>query len=822
MVTDVLLKRLVEQKLENEPFAYYVLAACDGDQSLSEYIDDGVTPARAATIAAAAVTGQLHRAHLKSVKVRGFRGIGPERTLDLHPANGLTVITGRNGSGKSSFAEAIEVVLTGRCARIDGLQKRWRNGWRNLDQSYAPLIALEFAIEKTGIVTLQRKWNADEDLDDADGRQTVVKEKNKTRAIGETGWRVDAGDYRPFLAHSELGHLITESPAQLHDALLAGLGLTDVEAARKRLVTARNQRKTLVTETDATAKELLGALQATAQQSSDTRIAGLAAAMNKKPRDLDAIASLVDLTSEVPEELTVLRDLTRLAAPEPNTIGDAATRLRDAERADRELTEHRAGQALRVARLLEQSLDLLQETKEGDCPVCGTPGVITDAWRDSATRQVQQLRVEAAEADRAKATLKQCVTDAQRLCAPVPPSVVRAGETGIEGLDVRELVATWTEWQQGSELTAPVALAAHLESMGSRLAELIGQCRTDAQALYEARQDVWRPLATQIQEWLPEARRARRLQAALPLLQRAAEWLRDTVDQLRNERFEPIAREAVANWELVRLHSSVNLREITAGGAGNQRTVSLDVEIDGKDANALGVMSQGELNSLALSLFLPRAALRESPFGFMVVDDPVQALDPSKVDGLARLLARAAETRQVVVLSHDDRLPEAIRRLGIEARFIDVSRRANSVIEFRKITGPMELLLEDARAVAKTPQVPGAMKDRLVGGFCRSAIEAACMQAIRARRIGRGEAHGDVETLLNELDRLRALVSVALFDKVDEAKVDARLTNALGRRAKDALEACNEGSHHAVDVDLLTLIRDAEELARYLRDVKIA
>jgi len=822
MVTDVLLKKLVEQKLEDQPFAYYVLAACDGDQALAAYIDDGATPAAAAK-AAGAVADPLKRAHLKSVKVRGFRGIGPERTLDLHPANGLTVITGRNGSGKSSFAEAIEVVLTGRCARIDGLQKRWRSGWRNLDQSHAPLIALELAIEKTGLVTLQRKGNADGDLDDPDGRQTVVKEKNKTRPINETGWRVYAGDYRPFLAYSELGHLITESPAQLHDALLAGLGLTEVEDARKRLVTARNQRKTLTAAVEATAKGLLETLQAAAQQSADTRIAGLVLAMKKKPRDLDAVAALVDVAGDAPEELAVLRSLADLPVPELDVIRDAAAQLREAARVDRELTEHRAGQALRVARLLEQSLDLLRDEKESSCPVCGTEGVITDAWRESAARQVEQLRVEAADADRAKAHLRQSVGDAHRLCAPVAAAVVRAAQMNIAGLDVAELRETWGAWQQASAPTDPVALAGHLESIGPRLVELVLRCRTNARELYDARQDVWRPLANQVLEWLPEARKARRLEAALPLLQRAAEWLRDTVDALRTERFEPIAREAVANWELVRLHSSVNLREITAAGAGNQRTVSLDVEIDGKDANALGVMSQGELNSLALSLFLPRAALPESPFGFMVVDDPVQALDPSKVDGLAKLLARAAATRQVIVLSHDDRLPEAIRRLGVEARFIDVSRRANSVIEFRKITGPMELLFDDARAVANTPQVPDAMKNRLVGGFCRSAIEAACMQAIRARRIGRGEAHGDVEVLLNDLDRLRALVSMALFDKVDAAKVDARLGNAIGRRAKDALDVCNEGSHDALDVDLLTLIRDAEELARYLRDhVKIA
>ena len=53
-------------------------------------------------------------------------------------------------------------------------------------------------------------------------------------------------------------------------------------------------------------------------------------------------------------------------------------------------------------------------------------------------------------------------------------------------------------------------------------------------------------------------------------------------------------------------------------------------------------MSQGELHALALALFLPRASLDESPFRFVVLDDPVQAMDPAKVDGLVALLSEIA------------------------------------------------------------------------------------------------------------------------------------------------------------------------------------
>ena len=64
---------------------------------------------------------------------------------------------------------------------------------------------------------------------------------------------------------------------------------------------------------------------------------------------------------------------------------------------------------------------------------------------------------------------------------------------------------------------------------------------------------------------------------------------------------------------------------------------------------------------LALALFLPRATMPESPFRFVVLDDPVQAMDPAKVDGLVKVLLEIAKTRQVVVFSHDDRFASAVR-----------------------------------------------------------------------------------------------------------------------------------------------------------------
>jgi hypothetical protein len=109
----------------------------------------------------------------------------------------------------------------------------------------------------------------------------------------------------------------------------------------------------------------------------------------------------------------------------------------------------------------------------------------------------------------------------------------------------------------------------------------------------------------------------------------------------------------------------------------------------------------------------------------------------------------------------DDRLHEAARRLGLSATVIGVTRRARSVVEVRQITDPVSNLLDDARAVARTPDLPKGVAGRVVPGFCRTAIEAACMEAVRRRRLGRGETHEQVEELLANDARTHPLMALA-------------------------------------------------------------
>jgi hypothetical protein len=97
-------------------------------------------------------------AFLRTITVEGFRGIGPKATLDLTPGPGLTLVVGRNGSGKSSFAEGLELLLTGDTYRWKKRSVVWRDGWRNLHHPKAALAA-DFALEgERGACTVACEW----------------------------------------------------------------------------------------------------------------------------------------------------------------------------------------------------------------------------------------------------------------------------------------------------------------------------------------------------------------------------------------------------------------------------------------------------------------------------------------------------------------------------------------------------------------------------------------------------------------------------------------------------------------------------------------
>jgi recombinational DNA repair ATPase RecF len=810
---DLVLQRLDSDHVTAE-VSDVLLAACDGDEQLTQVLGGG-TLVRPRSVAMEREHVEPAGAYLTSVSVTGFRGIGPEATLPVGPGPGLTLVIGRNGSGKSSFAEALEILLTGGLRRWDDRASVWREGWRNLHETAEPAIRAEFVLEDLGPAVVERRWPDGTNLDE--GGTTVQVSGEKRASLERLGWSHDLAAYRPFLSHNELEAFLGR-PSELYDLLAAVLGLEELTTTLERLAKARLQRESALTTVKNELRLLLGQLSGV----EDERAIQCAAALQERTWDLEAALAVVTSTSRQSDDsdLGWLRLVAQLAIPTEESVLEAATKLRDAAGALDAVAGTEATRSMELAGLLDAALNHHAGHGDGDCPVCGRIGALDAAWRERTEEAVIQLKAEAASANTAESEAQTAVNTAGRLFSATPETLV--SETRA-GLDTATAASAWSEWlalPAGSGASGLRALADHLETAWEPLAVAIDTLSSEATAILTIREDRWAPMAAAVAAWCERGAEATRGAVRVPGVKKAETWLKAVTDDIRNARLAPLADHARVIWQQLRQESNVELGAIRLSGSRTRRDVDLDVTVDGVPGAALGVMSQGEINAMALSIFLPRATLPASPFRFLVIDDPVQAMDPAKVDGLARVLETVARDRQVVVFTHDNRLPEAVRRLAVAATILEVTRRPGSIVDVRLALDPIARALDDAAALCADEDLPEEVAVRVVPGLCRLALEASFIEVARRRELASGVRYDALDIRLEQCNTLTRKAAFALLrDETKGGEVLSRL-NGWGRKAGDTYRILNKGAHSAATTDLRTMVADTRWLVGHVRDVR--
>lgn len=538
--------------------------------------------------------------YLQSVRVAGFRGIGPEARLGLMPGPGLNVIVGRNGSGKSSFAEAVEFAFTGQNRRwTDVGSVAWKEGWRNLHSEEQPRIQVDLAVEgKPGATKVVREWASHAELED---HEAWAQHHGEPKVLlRDLGWNQLLSWYRPFLPYSELGSMLLQGPSALYDAMTAMLGLDRLVDAQKYLANARLERKREVTDARAELERLKPALG----DSDDERAVAALEAVGGRDWDLGRLSELVlggdQQTTD--SELALLRQITALEPPHLQRVGEVAEQLRNAAGALDQVRGTDADRARALGHLLEKALVAHGHYALERCPVCDQ-GRLDGDWRKNAQQQIEQLRQEASLAEEAYRAANDAQRVALRLLEDPPRMLADVGSVGLDAGDVREAYSAWTAGRErAGELGA---LADHLEHNALGLIEHVEALRSQARKEVERRENAWQPVAAGLVSWLPKARRAQQRAGETSSIQAAENWLKARSEEIRDERFEPIAQHCRSIWGMLRQRSNVELGRVVLEGGATRRRVALDVTVDGVPGAAVGVMSQGELHALALSLFLP-------------------------------------------------------------------------------------------------------------------------------------------------------------------------------------------------------------------------
>lgn len=782
-----------------------VAAALSADTTLPTAVAETVLTAfpESPALTTSTTDGVLTGMFLRAITVNGFRGIGPQTRLPLQPSLGLTLIVGRNGCGKSSFAEAAEFALTGDNQRWSNKSKIWKDGWRNLHDGATPKIAVELQTEcPDNPLTITGNWGESTALDA--GRWTAKRKSGEENPLDRAQLAQQLELFRPFLSYSELGSLIDGSPSGMYDALHSLLGLDDLTTALATL-----QRKRL--DLDKAIKEVKrgkDALLAELSTVEDERARTVEKQLQARQLDIDAISRTV-LGSGAPADTgSALTAVTAVELPSEQAVAEALTHLTTATT---RLLGAATADAESSARLLE-ILTLASTFADGAdcrCPVCGE-GELNEQWRGTTRQKIVDIRTrttELADAEKQHAT---ALTAVRQLIRPLPTILA---DCPIESTDAA------TAWQEWAKLASaePATLPAQLRDHHHRVREALSRVQNLARAELARLDDVWSPLARHIAAWADSAQACAAAPDELKTVKTAETWLKNAAATLRDERMRPLTELSQQVWTTLRQQSNVELGGVILEGTAQARRVSLDVTVDGVAGTALGVMSQGELHSLGLSLFLPRATAEQSPFRFLIIDDPVQSMDPTKVDGLARVLADVARTRQVIVFTHDLRLPEAVRRLQIPATVLDVQRRERSVVQVRVSIDPVRRYIDDARALSLTRNLPRAEADEMIALCCRLAIESAATTKVRRVLGEHGFPQSDITEQLDKAERTVQKLALAVFyDRTRESDVLAHLDQELAPWASTVIRMCNSGAHGSTPDELGDLVNRAERIAKWL------
>ncbi len=805
--------RLQESALDQETRAL-VLASLKGEDAISDALTSGSGPEKTAGLVPA--RGPAQELFLRRVAVSGFRGIGPQSILELSAAPGLTIVTGPNGSGKSSFAEAVELALTGKLSRLASKRGDWVKGWPNVHEPSGAEIEVELAVSGSSEThRVRRTWT----LGDISAQPIVDEVWAGSQLLGTVSaqhWAAALEPCRPLLSPSDLIN-VAEKPTTRFDTVYAALGLTALTEAESRLSAVKREYARQCEPVE----QGLFELQARLAQLDDERARECLSALTNEPWDLDLVDAILARTAhEDDSKLSLLEDLAGLGVPESDRIDSAIADLREASQGVARSDNGDVQQRLTLKRLLGDALAIYSDSPPDPiCPVCRqTP--LDDSWRLATEDAIRQLEEETEAATSAADQLGVALANARRLLVPAPDAL--SGESAE--VDTAAAVDAWHSWSSLPETASAFEVVSHLESAYPVIVSAIGELRIAARAQVDQADRAWQPLAANLAAWVRTARDYPKHKIFEQRLKGAEAWVKQHGKDIAEKRFRPMSDEISAVYDRLVSGGHSALLPPRVRGSKKRRTVDLIFSISGHERPVEGVMSHGEANLVALSVFLPRVKHTSSPFRFIVIDDPVAAMDGVKIEGLARVLSALGKTHQVVVFTHDLRLPAAVQLLQINADHIEVSRTNESQVVCQPAFGAVRRNLDHARQALGAKSLVASARRTTVAGFLRNAVEAQCDDIFTRERLRQGERFDDVAAFVRARhDRsTKEWLALALFGSEEAHKrVQSWLEAAVGAGDPETVNHLNSFVHDergqlGESIELEALFTQCERLLEVL------
>ena len=286
----------------------------------------------------------------------------------------------------------------------------------------------------------------------------------------------------------------------------------------------------------------------------------------------------------------------------------------------------------------------------------------------------------------------------------------------------------------------------------------------------------------------PEAiRRSVRLKSMLESLKTLRSNAQQSLGEVMERAFDEKLTKAVMRWYgMIRtsgdpdVHFESFSMEKTKSGDYKNARVRIAAKSYGVElASAVSSLSESKLNALGLCVSIAAAAARPGPFGFILLDDPIQSWDADhevQFLSLVRELVEA-ENRQVILLSHRESwisvVAEGCQTLrGIRYEVSSYSKDGPQIIERtwmpidERIKGILRVANDSSSSVLELQQAEADVRVA-VCDVTASALKRKLNRSRDASKLNRK----DTRALLSEMKCPPGLTDriVASFGNTDDA-----------------------------------------------------
>jgi chromosome segregation protein len=667
---------------------------------------------------------------LDYVEVCGFRGFRDKVRIDF--GKGFTVITGRNGVGKSTLCDAVEFAITGLIEKY-AVEKSAKESladylwWRGEGKPQAHYVTASFVRDDGEPFTITRTREGGADrlpeeihavLCSGSAPEDALRQLTRTSIIRDewiAALSLDLSETERFdLVRSALGALEgSEAAAKAREVVTAAdAAHTRTEAAYETARTRLGERLTQQSE-----------IQATLSRTGDVSAAltTVAAAVPEAPTDMAArieaargaladgrarAARVADAVGAGQQLLALQRAFNApdAAAARESAIAELET-AREAK--DRAVAAVEGAEALLAreedADAVAASLAVLVEHGERlgihdeRCPLCAAQRSSAEfaAGLEAARRRVSSLASGVQEARRRLATANDEAREAVAAFKMAEAEVAahQAEESTLRTAEQAH-VAYLERWRLDPRfVNTPEKLSAYLEAERDRLINL-----ERALIVLDASQSVSRVASIEkniegLREEIDKLAAAVSESQAAVTSAREIEWAVKRVSaEIIDERLAQIS--PLLNELYQRLRPHADWRTIDYSIRGDvKRFLSLKV---GDGLNPQFVFSSGQRRAAGLAFLLSVHLARAwTPLRSLLLDDPVQHIDDFRALHLVEVLAALRlDHRQIICAVEDTALADLLCR-----RLISTSGEPGRRYD-------IDLGPEDATSVLKATDVP--------------------------------------------------------------------------------------------------------------------